>query len=82
MYPSIGDEDIPRAIVEAMACGKPVVATNIAGILEVVRNGETEFLVKVGDYQCLAQYIVDILRNEKLARTLGNNARKLTEKRI
>jgi glycosyltransferase involved in cell wall biosynthesis len=80
VYPSIGGEGIPRAIIEAMACGKPVVATNIAGIPEVVKNGETGFLVKVGDYQSLAQYIMNILRNEKLARMLGNNARKLVER--
>jgi len=79
VYPSVGGEGIPRAIIEAMACGKPIVATNIAGIPEVVRNGETGFLVKVGDYQSLAQHIINILRNEELAKTLGNNARKLVE---
>ncbi len=80
VYPSVGGEGIPRAIIEAMACGKPVVATNIAGIPEVVKNGETGFLVEVGDYQSLALYIMNILRNEELARTLGINARRLVER--
>jgi len=80
LYASIGGEGIPRAILEAMACGKPVVATKVAGIPEAVKDGETGFLVDVGDYKAIARRTLEILRNEKLRARLGDNARKLIEK--
>lgn len=80
VYASIGGEGIPRAILEAMACGKPVIATNVAGTSEAVKNGVTGFLVKVGDYQSLAGYIIRILKDQKLKVKLGTNARNLIEK--
>ena len=79
LYASIGGEGIPRAILEAMACGKPVVATNVAGIPEAVRDGETGFLVNVGDYESLAQKVIKILKDDELRRRLGANARKHVE---
>ena len=80
LYASIGGEGIPRAILEAMACGKPVVATRVAGTPEAVRDGETGFLVEVGDYEAMARRAVEILRDDELRARLGRNARKLIEK--
>lgn len=80
VYASVGGEGIPRAILEAMACGKPVVATNIAGTSEAVKNGVTGFLVEAGDYRSLANYIIRILKDQRLKVELGTNARALIER--
>ncbi|MCD6591999.1 MAG: glycosyltransferase family 4 protein, partial [Thaumarchaeota archaeon] len=79
VYSSIGGEGIPRAILEAMACGKPVVATRVAGIPEAVRDGETGYVVEVGDHEAFADRVLKLLQNPSLRERLGRNARALTE---
>jgi glycosyltransferase involved in cell wall biosynthesis len=73
-------EGIPRAILEAMACGKPVVATRVAGVREAVRDGETGYTVEVGDVDGLAEAALRLLRDEELGGRLGKNARLMVEK--
>jgi len=73
-------EGVPRAILEAMACGKPVVATRVAGVREAVRDGETGYTVKVGDVDGLAEAALRLLRDEELRGRLGKNARLMVEK--
>jgi len=79
LYASLWGEGIPRAILEAMACGKPVIATRVSGIPEVVRDGETGFLVNVGDYHGLAEMALKVLKDDELRARLGRNARRLIE---
>jgi len=80
VYSSIGGEGIPRAILEAMACGKPVVATKVSGIPEVVRDGETGYVVEVGDYEGFSDRVLKILRGKQLRERMGMNARALIER--
>jgi glycosyltransferase involved in cell wall biosynthesis len=54
-------EGFPRSILEAMFCGKPTVATNVAGTSEQVVAGETGLLVPPGDAKALAQAIISLL---------------------
>lgn len=68
-------EGMPRSIIEAMAMGKPVVATNIRGCREEVFNGKTGFLVPIKNPRKLATAILKILKNEKLASKMGQNGR-------
>ena len=79
VYSSIGGEGIPRAILEAMACGKPVVATRVAGIPEAVRDGETGYVVEVEDHEAFADRVLKLLRDPSLRERLGRNARALIE---
>jgi glycosyltransferase involved in cell wall biosynthesis len=72
-------EGIPRAVLEAMACGKPVVATRVAGVQEAVRDGETGYTVEVGDVDGLAEAALRLLRDEELRMRLGKNARLMVE---
>ncbi len=72
-------EGMPRSIIEAMATGIPVVATNIRGSREEVAPGETGYLVPVGDPQALSEAIVGIRSNPALAQRMGLNARKRAE---
>jgi len=67
-------EGMPLAVLEAMACGKPVVASNVGGIPEVVRNGQNGFLVSGGSPE-LAARIVEVLSSSDLMLRLGTNAK-------
>ena len=65
----------PLSILEAFACGLPVVTTDAGGIPFVVTDGETGFLVKRGDYEALADRALFLLDNPKLAAEIINQAR-------
>jgi len=69
-------EGMPRTILEAMAAGKPVVATNIRGCREEVVHGVTGLLVPVGDSDALADAILMVLSDEELASRMGEAGRK------
>lgn len=60
-----------NAIMEAMAAGIPVVATDVAGTRDLVLPGETGYLVPLGDRAALAKHTNDLLNNPELARRLG-----------
>jgi glycosyltransferase involved in cell wall biosynthesis len=79
-YPSRGGEGIPRALLEAMACAAPVVATDVSGIPEAVEHMKTGLIVKPHDIQQLATSINMILEDERLAKNLGMQAREKIEK--
>ncbi len=64
-------EGMPRTVIEAMASGKPVVATNIRGCREEVVHGVTGLLVPVKDSRALAQAIVQVLSDPDAARRMG-----------
>jgi glycosyltransferase involved in cell wall biosynthesis len=63
------------AILEAMAAGKPVVATTVGGIPEFVVPGETGLLVEPGNHGALAKAIEDLLRDPERARDMGMRGR-------
>jgi glycosyltransferase involved in cell wall biosynthesis len=78
-YATREGEGIPRALLEGMACGKPVVATEVAGIPEAVIDGVTGFLVKPRDIVALADRLSTLLMDDSLRREMGLRARKLVE---
>ena len=57
MLPSTYGEGVPKALLEAAACGRPIIATDVPGCREVVRPGETGILVPPGDITALAAAI-------------------------
>lgn len=69
-------EGMPRTVIEAMASGKPVVATDIRGCREEVLSGVTGLLVPVKDPEALASAIISVLSNEALARGMGAKGRQ------
>ncbi|MCI0563980.1 MAG: glycosyltransferase [Nitrososphaera sp.] len=75
VLPSVS-EGLPLSILEAMALGKPVVASNVGGISEVVKEGTTGYLVPPKDPEALAEKIRPLLLNSRLADELGNSGRK------
>ena len=73
-------EGLPRALPQALACGKPVVAFDVDGAREVCRDGETGFLIRPGDTAALAEAVIRLLQNKELATRLGAQGRKLVQK--
>lgn len=73
-------EGMPNAILEAMACGLPVVATGVGGVPEVVEDGRTGFLVPPRNAQALADALGRILTDENMAAELGRNGRMRVER--
>ena len=78
VVPSHPTEGLPTTILEAMACGTPVYATPVSGVPDVVREGETGFLMDKVAGQTIARDIERILDREDLAE-LSRNARELIE---
>lgn len=73
-------ESFGVAAVEAMACALPVIATDAVGFQEVIRDGETGYIVPVGDVQAMAGYMMKLYRNKELRRKMGENGRRRVEK--
>ncbi len=68
-------EGCSNSLLEAMALGKAVVATDVGGNREIVRHGETGILVPAGDVAGLARSIMSLLQNPELMRSMGAKAR-------
>lgn len=68
-------EGMPLAVLEYMAAGLPVVATKVGGLPEMVREGETGFLVAARDPAALAQRVIGLLDDPELARQMGARGR-------
>ncbi len=75
--PSTWDEAFSIAILEAMSLGRPIVASNVGGIPEVIRHAETGWLVPAKDPLALTTAWIELGSNQDQAARLGANARAL-----
>jgi glycosyltransferase involved in cell wall biosynthesis len=78
VFPSKSDT-FPMSILEAMACGIPVVATAVGGIPEQVQDAKTGFLVEAGDADAMAKKILELLNNFSMLETFGRNSYELVK---
>jgi glycosyltransferase involved in cell wall biosynthesis len=69
------NEGTPVAMIEAMAAGKVVVATNVGGVADVIEDGRTGVLVPPGDAEALAAAFVMLARDRTTRHRLGRAAR-------
>jgi glycosyltransferase involved in cell wall biosynthesis len=72
-------EGSPMSLIEAAASGRPVVATDVPGCRDIVRHGETGFLVPSGDAKSLADALEVLVRDADLRTRMGINGRKYVE---
>ena len=75
-------EGLPTVVIEAMALGKPVVATKVGGTPEIITDGADGFLARPGDPEDLAQKLLKLLRDEQLKGDMGRSALEKVHERF
>lgn len=70
-------EGLPRVVPEAIAAGRPIVATAVDGTAEILRDGETALLAPAGNAEAIARQVLRVLDDEALGRRLASAARPL-----
>ena len=75
VHPSLRD-GMPNAILEAMACGKTVIATPVGGVKDIIQDGVNGLLVTVNDADGLAEKIAEALSQPEKREQLGRSARE------
>ena len=73
-------ESNPIVLLEAMASGKPVIATNVGGIPYMIEDGKNGFLVNYGDIEGLAEKILKLMNDKKLRDFIAENGKKTAMK--
>jgi len=72
-------EDFPVSLLEAMACAKPVIATNVGGIPEIVQDKKTGFLINPEDPENLSKKIIWMIQHEEEMKKMGLKGREYIE---
>ena len=80
VVPSVYADPLPRAVIEAMALGKPVIAFDVGGVSEMLQGGTTGTLVRAGDSEALAREMVRYLRDPELREAQGRAGRLRVER--
>lgn len=73
-------EGLPHTVLKVMACGTPVLATPVGGIPDIIKDGETGFIMEDNSPECIAKNVIRALEHPNLDEIV-KNARKLIEKK-
>lgn len=79
ILPSSYGEGIPKCLIEAAACGKPIIATDTPGCREIVKNGVNGILVAPKNVEALSSAIKTLLDNKDLRNKMGAEGRRMVE---
>jgi glycosyltransferase involved in cell wall biosynthesis len=79
VLPTLGGEGMPRAMLEAAACARPLVVTDVPGCRQFVRDGVEGFVVPPGDAAALAEALQRLARDPELRSRMGEAARRRFE---
>lgn len=82
VLPSASGEGLPLVLLEAMACGLPVTATAVGGTPEILKHNKNGVLVPPMNPEAMAEELSKLLSDEKLAQTLGEEARRTVEETL
>jgi glycosyltransferase involved in cell wall biosynthesis len=77
--PSLYKEGLPNVLLEAMSMGIPVISSRMAGVPEIVFDGETGYMTEPGDMDEFAEAVVKLWSDQDAYKRMGANARKLME---
>lgn len=80
VLPSIYGENLPTVLMEAGGCARPVIASDVGGISDIVADGETGLLVRPGDDEGIAQAVLRLLDDPALGTKLGLAGRERMER--
>ena len=75
-------ESFGRSAIEAMALGKPVVASNVGGVPEIVNHGKTGILVSPGDAEELADGLLELINDKEKREDMGNEGLKVVREKF
>ena len=81
VHPSLRD-GMPNALLEAMACGIPVVSTPVGGALDVIQDGENGVMIPVNDAKAISEAVQKFLDDESTRKKFSANARKTLVERF
>mgnify|MGYP004505805067 FL=1 len=70
---------MPNTVIEAYAYGKPVVASRVGSLAEIVENGKTGFLFEMKDSKDMADKLLQFVKDDTLSVAFGKNARAVCE---
>jgi glycosyltransferase involved in cell wall biosynthesis len=79
LVPSEWYEHFPMIIIESFSCARPVLASNIGSLKEIITSGENGILFEPGDFRDLADQAARLWRHKDLTKKLARNARKCYE---
>jgi len=75
-------EGLPKVLLEAAAIGRPLIATDVPGCREIVKNGENGILVKLKDVDSLYGAIKLLVSNQQMRQSMGKRSRKIVESKL
>ncbi len=79
VLPSYYGEGLPKVLIEAAACGRPIVTTDNPGCRDAIIEGKTGLLVPIRDFEALAQAIIKLSTHSELRQSMGLEARRFAE---